>query len=148
MPDTFEQDRRGDRRLAPRMRIGIDLGGTKIEAVVLDAGRRDRVSRSARPTPRGDYDAHGARRSRRSSREAEHAIGRACTVGIGMPGAISPATGLVKNANSTWLNGRPLHHDLEARLGRGRCVWPTTPTASRCRRRATAPPPAPPWCSA
>ena len=50
--------------------------------------------------------------------EAEHAIGHACTVGIGMPGTISPATGLVKNANSTWLNGRPLHEDLEARLDR------------------------------
>jgi fructokinase len=98
------------------MRIGIDLGGTKIECVVLDH-RGEICFRERRPTPRDDYDGTleaiaglvGA---------AERHIGRAATVGIGMPGAISPATGLVKNANSTWLIGRPLDRDLERRLGR------------------------------
>lgn len=98
------------------MRIGIDLGGTKIEAIVLapdgDIPFRRRVA-----TPRGDYD--GTIEAIASLvGEAEAAIGCAASVGIGMPGAISPATGLVKNANSTWLNGRPLDRDLAARLGR------------------------------
>jgi fructokinase len=98
------------------MRIGIDLGGTKIEAIVLDdAGTI--AWRERRATPKGEYDGTidaiadlvGA---------ADRFVGRPSTVGIGMPGAISPATGLVKNANSTWLNGRRLRQDLEARLGR------------------------------
>ena len=98
------------------MRIGIDLGGTKIEGIVLD-NRGVVQFRERRATPRGDYDGTldaiaglvGA---------AERAIGRTATVGVGMPGAISPATGLIKNANSTWLNGRPLDRDLAARLDR------------------------------
>jgi fructokinase len=97
------------------MRIGLDLGGTKIEAIALDDEGRERFRRRV-PCPRGDYDATieavaslvGA---------AEEAAGPG-SVGIGMPGAISPATGLVKNANSTWLNGRPLAEDLRARLAR------------------------------
>jgi fructokinase len=98
------------------MRIGIDLGGTKIEAIVLGADGtiafRERVA-----TPRGDYDATiGAIAGLVA--HAEHSVGVRATVGIGMPGAISPATGLVKNANSTWLNGRRLQPDLEQRLGR------------------------------
>ncbi len=99
------------------MRIGIDLGGTKIEG---DRARR-RAARSA--------FASGARRPAATTTApstrcvdlvaaAEAAIGQTATVGIGMPGAISPATGLVKNANSTWLIGRTLDRDLEARLGR------------------------------
>ncbi|ODS55417.1 MAG: hypothetical protein ABS36_09620 [Acidobacteria bacterium SCN 69-37] len=102
-------------------RLGIDLGGTKIAAVVLD--RDGRVAWQTRvSTPRHDYVATiealanvvGA---------AEAAVDDRCTVGLGMPGAISPATGLVKNANSTWLNGRPFQRDLEARLGRAvRCA--------------------------
>jgi len=68
------------------------------------------------PTPRDRYDATlDAIAS--LVEQGEQAAGP-CTVGIGMPGAVSPATGLVKNANSTWLNGRPLHSDLEVRLGR------------------------------
>ena len=98
------------------MRIGIDLGGTKIEGVVLDANGAI-CFRERRATPRDDYDGTveaiadlvGA---------AERHIGRTASVGIGMPGAISPATGLVKNANSTWLIGRPLDRDLEHRLRR------------------------------
>ncbi len=98
------------------MRLGIDLGGTKIAAVVLgDDGRVLWEQRVA--TPRDDYD--GTIEAIAALVEAgETAAGGRCTVGVGMPGAISPATGLVKNANSTWLNGRPLHEDLERRLGR------------------------------
>ena len=69
------------------------------------------------PTPRDDYDATLDALAALVS-EGETAAGETCTVGIGMPGAISPATGLVKNANSTWLNGRPLQEDLERRLAR------------------------------
>jgi fructokinase len=97
------------------MRIGVDLGGTKIEAVVLDDAGAERFRRRV-ATPRGDYDGTLAAIASLVS-EAERDTGR-CTVGIGMPGVISPATGLVKNANSTWLNGRPLREDLAARLGR------------------------------
>lgn len=98
------------------MRIGIDLGGTKIEAIVLDADGRIPFRRRV-ATPRGDYD--GTIEAIASLVDAaEAAIGRTASVGIGMPGAISPATGLVKNANSTWLNGRPLDRDLATRLGR------------------------------
>jgi fructokinase len=97
------------------MRIGIDLGGTKIEAISLDAHGRERFRKRV-PSPRGDYD--GTIEAVASLvAEAESTAG-AASVGIGIPGAISPATGLIKNANSTWLNGRPLAQDLEARLGR------------------------------
>ena len=97
------------------MRIGIDLGGTKIEAIALDPDGRERF-RQRVPTPRGDY---GATIEAVASLvgAAEAVVGHS-TVGLGMPGVVSPATGLVKNANSTWLNGRPLTEDLEARLGR------------------------------
>ncbi len=97
------------------MRIGIDLGGTKIEVIALDAEGRERF-RHRVPTPRGDY---GATVEAVASlvAHAEAVVGPA-TVGVGMPGVVSPATGLVKNANSTWLNGRPLSEDLAARLDR------------------------------
>jgi fructokinase len=98
------------------MRIGIDLGGTKIEAVVL-APEGAVAFRQRRPTPRNDYDAT-LQVIAALVDDAERAIGHLCTVGLGMPGTISPATGLVKNANSTWLNGRRLHQDIEARLHR------------------------------
>jgi fructokinase len=98
------------------MRIGIDLGGTKIEGMVL-APDGSVPFRERRPTPRNDYD--GTIEVIAGLIEAaEHATARPCTVGIGMPGTISPATGLVKNANSTWLNGRRLHEDIEGRLHR------------------------------
>jgi fructokinase len=98
------------------VRIGIDLGGTKIEGVMLDAEGAVRF-RERRATPRGDY--HGTIEAIADLvAAAEVAVGPADSVGIGMPGAISPATGLVKNANSTWLNGRPLDRDLAARLNR------------------------------
>ena len=100
----------------PTLRIGIDLGGTKIEAVGLGADGSERFRRRV-DTPRGDYD--GTLRAIAdlvSAAEAE--AGERGTVGIGMPGAMSPATGLVKNANSTWLIGHPLDRDLERLLGR------------------------------
>jgi fructokinase len=98
------------------MRLGIDLGGTKMAAVVLsDDGA---VQFDARvPTPRDDYEGTVEAIARLVA-DAERAVGAVCSVGVGIPGAISPATGLIKNANSTWLIGRPLHRDLERRLGR------------------------------
>ena len=98
------------------MRIGIDLGGTKIEAIVLDEAGTI-AFRERRSTPKGDYDGTIEAIADLVA-AADRFAGRPCTVGIGMPGAISPATGLVKNANSTWLNGRRLGPDLEARLQR------------------------------
>jgi fructokinase len=98
------------------MRLGIDLGGTKIAAVVLDEAGAVRWD-TRRPTPRDDYAATVAALAALVA-EAERTLGVACTVGIGIPGAISPATGLVKNANSTWLNGRRLSEDLTAALDR------------------------------
>ena len=99
-----------------KLRLGIDLGGTKIEIAALDAGGeivlRDRVA-----SPRGDYDAT-TETICRLVQDAESRLGRRGTVGIGIPGAISPATGLVKNANSVWLNGKPFDRDLARVLGR------------------------------
>lgn len=100
----------------PAVRIGIDLGGTKIEGVMLDRSGAERA-RLRVAAPRNDYNA---------SIEAiaglvaglESAGGERASVGIGMPGAITKRSGLVQNANSTWLNGRPLGRDLEARLDR------------------------------
>jgi fructokinase len=97
------------------MRIGIDLGGTKIEAIAID-GSNELLRRRVR-APRGDYSATVAA-VRDLVTTIEHELGVLCSVGIGIPGAISAVTGLVKNANSTWLNGRPLDRDLEAALGR------------------------------
>ena len=98
------------------LRLGIDLGGTKIEAAVLDRAHAVVASRRI-PSPQGDY---------RATIEAlaglvagfERELGGTLPTGIGMPGSLSPKTGLVQNANSTWLNGKPLQRDLEARLGR------------------------------
>jgi fructokinase len=98
------------------MRLGIDLGGTKIEGIALDDNGNE-LARRRLPTPRGDYP--GTLRAIVDLVAAlEAAAGARGTVGIGMPGAISPATGRVKNANSVWLNGQPLREDLEAALGR------------------------------
>jgi fructokinase len=102
--------------MSARFRIGIDLGGTKIEGAAVDGSGAVRVRRRV-ATPAGNY---------RATLEAivaligeiEHEIGEPASVGVGMPGAISPITGMVKNANSTWLIGRPLQNDLETALGR------------------------------
>jgi fructokinase len=98
------------------MRIGLDLGGTKIEGVALgDDGRE--LARRRVATPRYDYaatlDAMAG-----LVRDLEATTGRRGSVGVGMPGALSPATGLVKNANSTWLIGQALDRDLSGLLGR------------------------------
>ncbi len=98
------------------MRIGIDLGGTKIEGLALDAGGVERA-RLRVPTPPDTYEEVVAAIAAVVA-ELEHRVAARCTVGIGHPGAISPATGLIKNANSTRLNGRPLHRDLERAIGR------------------------------
>jgi fructokinase len=97
------------------MLIGIDWGGTKIEAIALDEDGTA-LARRRIATPQHDYDA-GIRAAADLVRGIEAELGRDGTVGIGIPGAISPATGLVKNANSTWLNGRPLDKDIEEALG-------------------------------
>lgn len=101
---------------AARPRLGIDLGGTKIAGVAL--GRGGRVLAEHRmPAPRDDYAATIAAVAQ-MARRLEEAAGEEGSIGVGMPGSLSPASGLVQNANSTWLNGRPFGRDLEARLGR------------------------------
>ena len=98
------------------MRIGVDLGGTKIEAAVLAEDGRI-VLRQRVHTPQGNYD-ETIEVLAKLVEGCEVAAGPNPSVGVGIPGAISAATGLVKNANSTWLNGRPLVEDLSRRLGR------------------------------
>jgi fructokinase len=100
-------------------RIGVDLGGTKIEALALSPDGEER-NRLRVPTPRGDYE---------GTLDAIAALARRCGeglsadsiagIGVGIPGSISPKTGLVRNANSTWLNGKPFLRDLQAKLS-----WP------------------------
>jgi fructokinase len=92
------------------MRIGVDLGGTKIEAIALEGSCE--VLRRRVPTPRGDYAGTVA-----AVASLVHEIGKG-RVGVGIPGAVSRVSGLVKNANSTWLIGRPLKQDLEKAIGR------------------------------
>ena len=99
-----------------RLRIGVDLGGTKIEALALDETGRERARRRI-ATPRDDYAAT-VEAIARLVEAIERDTGQRGSVGVGMPGTISPATGLVKNANSVWLNRRPLAEDLPRRLGR------------------------------
>jgi fructokinase len=97
------------------LRIGIDLGGTKIEGIALDGSRE--IARLRVDTPRGDY---------RATLDAivstvaalEQRSGSTGSVGVGIPGTLSPTTKLVKNANSVWLIGKPLLEDLQMRLGR------------------------------
>jgi len=103
-----------------RVRIGIDLGGTKTEIIALDNAGRELLRRRC-DTPAQDYpaildliaDMVGA-----TERELGIGAGRQASVGIGAPGALSATTGAIKNSNSTCLNGRPLKQDLEVRLGR------------------------------
>ncbi|KMO37335.1 transcriptional regulator [Methylobacterium variabile] len=98
------------------LRLGIDLGGTKIAGIALDAAGRVRAGRRI-ATPRGDYDASlAAIAGLVAALEAE--AGGTGTVGVGIPGALVPGTGRVKNANSTWLNGRTLGDDLARVLAR------------------------------
>jgi fructokinase len=99
-----------------RMRIGIDLGGTKIEGIALDPAGAELLRRRV-PTPRGDYRAT-VETIAALVRTLESETGRTGTVGVGMPGALSRLNGRVKNANSTCLNGQPLQDDLEVALSR------------------------------
>ena len=98
------------------MRIGIDLGGTKIEGIVLDDAGAERARLRVK-TPSGAYE-----ETVHAVADVVHAlearVGARCRVGVGHPGALSPATGLVKNANSTHLNGHPLDRDLREALAR------------------------------
>lgn len=98
------------------MRIGIDLGGTKIEGVALAADGRE-LQRRRIPAPRGNYD-DSVRAITGLVGTLEDAAQERGSVGVGIPGAVSPATGLIKNANSTWLIGRPLAEDLSRALER------------------------------
>ena len=102
------------------MRIGVDLGGTKIEAIALDTDGAE-LARHRVPSPSHDYDAivdaivglvQGLERALGVAADAR------ASVGVGIPGVTSPATGLVKNANTTVLIGRAFDRDLAARLGR------------------------------
>jgi fructokinase len=98
------------------MRIGIDMGGTKIEIVAL-ADDSAELLRHRVPTARGDY--LGTLKAVADLvNGAENQLGQRGSIGIGIPGAESPVTGLIKNANSTWLIGRPLRRDLESLLQR------------------------------
>jgi len=103
---------------ASRLRLGIDLGGTKIASVVLD-DHGQALHEQRLPTPRHDYDGVIAAIVRLRD-EAIRALGaqeEQMTIGIGMPGSVSPQSKVVQNANSTWLNGRDLGADLEHALG-------------------------------
>jgi len=99
-----------------KMRIGIDLGGTKIEFVALDVDGSE-LHRHRIPTPRFDYD--GTLRAIVDGVQSiEKKLSRTASVGVGIPGTISSLTHAVKNANSTWINGKPFDRDLGALLHR------------------------------
>jgi len=98
------------------MRIGIDLGGTKIEFVALERDGTE-LHKHRVPTPRGDYDGT-VRAIQEGVERIERELNRSATVGVGIPGTISGITHTVKNANSTWMNGKPFDKDLSTALGR------------------------------
>jgi fructokinase len=107
--------------MSDRIRIGIDLGGTKIEVLALDNAGSE-LMRHRVATPRHDYQA-SIKLMAALVAKVERETGRNGTVGVAIPGSISNITGLVKNANSTWLNGKPLDRDLSTAMGREvRCV--------------------------
>ena len=97
-------------------RLGIDLGGTKTEVLVVDS-RGESVYRQRVSTPAQDYDAILAMIVE-LVRQAEADIGQRASVGVGIPGAISPGSGLLRNSNTVCMNGRPFRDDLESRLAR------------------------------
>ena len=99
------------------MRIGIDLGGTKTEIICLNANNGKELYRKRVPTPQNDYP-ETIKNMARLVEEAEKELGQKGTLGVGIPGTVSSVTGLVKNANSVWLNGNPLDKDLEAATAR------------------------------
>ena len=101
---------------APSFRLGVDLGGTKIEILALDPLGGERF-RQRVPTPQGDYAAT-LRAIATLVESAERALGESGSVGIGTPGSISRATGLLRGSNSVCMNGQPIKRDLERVLGR------------------------------
>jgi hypothetical protein len=100
----------------PSLRLGVDLGGSKIELIALDTDGHE-ILRRRIPTPQNDYPATVAAVTT-LVHQAEAELGRTGSVGVGTPGAISPVSGLMKNCNSTCLNGKPLQQDIERALGR------------------------------
>ena len=98
------------------MRIGIDLGGTKIEGIALDSAGNC-LARSRRTTPSGDYQGT-LNTITQLIEEIETATGTKGSIGVGTPGSLSPTNNLIRNANSVCLNGQPLLQDLEMRLNR------------------------------
>ncbi|MBX9591066.1 MAG: ROK family protein [Hyphomonadaceae bacterium] len=100
----------------PRVRLGIDLGGTKIAGIAMEPGGTV-IAEHRMAAPRHNYAATVEAIGEMVAR-LERGAGAQGTVGIGMPGSISPVTGLAQNANSTWLNGRAFARDVEADLGR------------------------------
>jgi fructokinase len=98
------------------MRIGIDLGGTKIEGIAIADSGEERARRRI-TSPRGNYE-NTLSAVTDLVAGIERDVATRCSVGIGIPGTVSPATGLIKNSNSTWLNGRTLADDLSRRLDR------------------------------
>lgn len=118
MINTTETAQTATMQQPPAASIGIDLGGTKIEGIALTGDGRT-LAKIRIPTPREDYEATLAAIARLAAEvEQQAGAGDGLPVGIGMPGSISPASGRVQNANSTWLNGRLLASDLAARLQR------------------------------
>lgn len=97
-------------------RIGVDLGGTKIEIVALDDDGNTQVKRRV-ATPKDEYQGT-INAIAQLVHEVESELGESCSVGIGMPGSFSPTTGNVRNANSTWLNNQPFDQDLQNHLQR------------------------------
>ena len=102
-------------RIGPR--IGIDLGGTKIAGIALGTDN-DTLAETRRPSPRADYDGTIRAIADVIAELERSADVTDASIGIGMPGSLSPRTGVVHNANSTWLNGRPFDRDLSQALGR------------------------------
>ncbi|SFM25333.1 ROK family protein [Marinobacter zhejiangensis] len=100
-----------------RWMIGVDLGGTKTEVILLDRQSEEHY-RARTDTPKGDYAGTLATIQSLVEAAEAHAGVRGVPVGVGIPGSVSRLTGCVKNGNSTWLNGRPLGEDLQALLGR------------------------------
>lgn len=99
------------------VRIGVDLGGSKIEGVALTADGEERGRRRA-PTPKDDYEGTlAAVKAVVLALEREHGLAPG-PIGVGAPGSLSPSRGVMRNANATWLNGRPLDRDLAAVLAR------------------------------
>jgi fructokinase len=99
-----------------KLRIGVDLGGTKIEFIALERDGRE-LHRHRVPTPRHDYDGT-VRAIKEGVERIERELHRCATVGVGIPGTISGITHTVKNANSVWMNGKPFDRDLSTALGR------------------------------